>query len=64
VYGFNATTGAILLRTPLSTGTNAPVTIDGGYVIAGAGVPLTKADRELIIAYKLGAKGKLPETVH
>jgi hypothetical protein len=61
LYAFNATTGAILLNTPLSAGSNAPVTIDGDYVIAGAAVPLS--GQSLIIAYKLGAKGKLPGTV-
>ena len=34
LYAFNAATGAILLKTPLSAGTNAPVTIAGDYVIA------------------------------
>jgi len=64
LYAFNAATGAILLKTPLSAGSNAPVTIAGDYVIAGAGVPsLSKSQQELIIAYKLGAKGKLPDTV-
>ena len=64
LYAFNASTGAILLNTPLSAGTNAPVTVAGDYVIAGAGVPSLSKDRqELIIAYKLGAKGKLPDTV-
>ena len=64
LYAFNAATGAILLKTPLSAGTDAPVTIDGDYVIAGAGVPsLTKGRQALIIAYKLGATGKLPDTV-
>ena len=64
LYAFNAATGAILLKTPLSAGTNAPVAIDGDYVIAGAGVPsLTKGRQALIIAYKLGANGKLPDTV-
>ena len=61
LYAFNAATGAILLNTPLSAGSNAPVTIDGDYVITGAAVPLS--GRALIIAYKLGAKGKLPHTV-
>jgi len=47
-----------------SAGTNAPVTIDGDYVIAGAAVPsLSKSRHALIIAYKLGATGKLPVTV-
>jgi alcohol dehydrogenase (cytochrome c) len=65
LYAFNATTGAILLKTPLSAGTNAPVTIDGGYVLAGAGaggVP-SASQRALIIAYRLGGTGKLPHTV-
>jgi alcohol dehydrogenase (cytochrome c) len=62
LYAFNATTGAILLNTPLSAGSNAPVAIDGDYVITGAAVPLS--GQALIIAYKLGAKGKLPHTVH
>ena len=61
LYAFNATTGAILLNTPLSAGSNAPVAIAGGYVIAGAAVPLS--GQALIIAYKLGAKAKLPHTV-
>ena len=63
LYAFNTATGAILLKTPLSAGTNAPVTIDGDYVIAGAANVLSSGQQPLIIAYKLGAKGKLPYTV-
>jgi len=63
LYAFNAATGAILLKTPMSSGSNAPVAIDGDYVIAGAGVQVPKDDRQLIIAYKLGGTGKLPDTV-
>jgi alcohol dehydrogenase (cytochrome c) len=63
LYAFNAATGAVLLKTPMSSGSNAPVAIDGDYVIVGAGVQVPKADKQLIIAYKLGAKGKLPTTV-
>jgi alcohol dehydrogenase (cytochrome c) len=65
LYAFNAATGAIVLKTPLSAGTNAPVAVDGDYVIAGAGVAsLSTSEHELIIAYKLGATGgKLPDTV-
>jgi alcohol dehydrogenase (cytochrome c) len=62
LYAFNAATGAILLKTPLSAGTNAPVTIAGDYVITAAGVQGSKG-QQLIIAYRLGAKGKLPDTV-
>jgi outer membrane protein assembly factor BamB len=61
LYAFNATTGAVLLKEPLSAGSNAPVTIDGDYLIAGAGVQA--GGKQLIIAYKLGATGKLPVTV-
>ena len=63
LYAFNAATGAILLKTPLSSGSNAPVAIDGDYVLVGAGVPVPKSDKQLIIAYRLGARGKLPDTV-
>jgi alcohol dehydrogenase (cytochrome c) len=62
LYAFSATTGAILLKTPLSAGTSAPVTVEGDYVIAGAANALSKAQQSLIIAYKLGASGKLPDT--
>jgi alcohol dehydrogenase (cytochrome c) len=64
LYAFNAATGAILLKTPLSAATNAPIAIDGNYLIAGAGLPFPNIRRNLIIAYKLGATGgKLPVTV-
>jgi alcohol dehydrogenase (cytochrome c) len=63
LYAFNTATGAVLLKTPLSALSNAPVTIDGDYVIAGAGSATSKSQRALIIAYKLGARGKLPDTV-
>jgi alcohol dehydrogenase (cytochrome c) len=63
LYALNAATGAILLKTLPSAGTNAPVIVDGDYVIAGAGVPLSKAQQSQIIAYKLGAAGKLSDTV-
>jgi alcohol dehydrogenase (cytochrome c) len=63
LYALNAATGAVLLKTPLSAGSNAPVAIDGDYVIAGAGTPLSATQRPMIIAYQLGAAGKLPDTV-
>ena len=63
LYALDAATGAILRKIPLSAGANAPVAIDGDYVIAGAGIPLSKTQRPMIIVYKLGATGKLPETV-
>ena len=64
LYGFSTATGAMLLKTPLSALTNAPVAVDGSYVLVGAGVPSAKKQyKQLIIAYKLGATGKLPATV-
>ena len=63
LYAFNAATGAILLNTPLSAGSNSPVAIDGDYVIVSAGSKLHPGENALIIAYKLGAKGNLPDNV-
>ena len=63
LYALDAATGAILFKTPMSAGSNAPVAVDGDYVIAGAGAALSSTQRDLIIAYKLGATGKLPDTV-
>jgi alcohol dehydrogenase (cytochrome c) len=63
LYALSTATGAVLLKTPLSAGSNAPVAVDGDYVIAGAGAPLSPAQRPMIIAYKLGAHGTLPDTV-
>jgi outer membrane protein assembly factor BamB len=63
LYALDASTGAILFKTPMSGGSNAPVAVDGDYVIAGVGAALPPAQRDMIIAYKLGATGKLPDTV-
>ena len=63
LYALDATTGAILFKSPMSAGSNAPVAVDGDYVIAGVGVRLSTTQRNMIIAYKLGATGKLPDTV-
>jgi outer membrane protein assembly factor BamB len=59
LYAFNTGTGAILLRTRMSAGSNAPVAVAGDYVITAAGVQMPHT-RQLIIAYKLGGRGKLP----
>jgi hypothetical protein len=39
-------TGAIPRRIPLSAATNAPVAIDGDYIVAGAGVPLSPSSSQ------------------
>jgi outer membrane protein assembly factor BamB len=61
LYALDANTGAVLLKAPLSAGSNAPVAVDGDYVIVGAGFPLAPGQQPLIIAYKLGAHGQLPD---
>jgi len=63
LYALSASTGAILLKLPLSANTNTPVTVDGDYVITAATVFRSAAQRTMIIAYKLGGTGKLPHTV-
>ena len=63
LYALDAATGAILFKTPMSAGSNAPVAVDGDYVIASAGAALSSTQQNMIIAYKLGATGKLPDTV-
>jgi outer membrane protein assembly factor BamB len=63
LYALNAATGVVVFKTPMSAGSNAPVAVDGDYVIAGAGVATSSTQRPMIIAYKLGATGKLPDTV-
>ncbi len=55
-------TGAILLKTPLPARTNAPVTIDGDYVITAGSVAQPAGQRMFIVAYRLGATGKLPSS--
>jgi hypothetical protein len=52
----------MLLRTQLSSVSNAPVATDGDYVFAGAGVP-EPDEQQLILASELGAGGQLPDTV-
>ena len=63
LYALDAVSGAILFKTPMSAPTNAPVAVDGDYVIAGAGAAQSRTQRNMIIAYKLGTAGKLPDTV-
>jgi hypothetical protein len=60
---FDAATGAVLRTFALSNRTNAPVTIDGDYLITAASVLGSAKQHVLIIAYKLGGTGKLPHPV-
>ena len=63
LYAFNTATGAILLERPLPAMTDAPVAIDGDYLLVATGVAPSVSRPALIIAYRLGAHGHLPDTV-
>jgi outer membrane protein assembly factor BamB len=58
LYAFNASTGAKLWHTTLSSTTNAPVAVVGNTVLTAASFP-SATGHGLIIAYRLGAHGKL-----
>lgn len=60
LYALNANTGQELWKTKLSAGTNAPVGVVGDTVLTAASFPNAPGQKALIIAYRLGATGKLP----
>lgn len=59
LYAFNAANGKELWHAALPSGTNAPVAVIGNTVLTAASFPGTSGPG-LIIAYRLGATGKLP----
>ncbi len=60
LHGFNVDTGKEVWNTKLSAGTNAPVAVAGDTLIAAGTLPSGHGQKALIIAYRLGATGKLP----
>lgn len=60
LHGFNVDTGKEVWSTKLSAGTNAPVAVDGDTLITAGTLPAGPSEKALIIAYRLGATGKLP----
>jgi outer membrane protein assembly factor BamB len=60
LHGFNVDTGKEIWSTKLSAGTNAPVAVSGDTLITAASFPSGRGQKALIIAYRLGATGKLP----
>jgi outer membrane protein assembly factor BamB len=60
LWALNAETGEEVWKTQLPAGTNSPVAINEDTVITGAGYAQGKGQEPLIVAYKLGATGKLP----
>ena len=60
LHGLDANSGTEVFKTKLSAGTNAPVGVYGDTVVTAASFPQGPGQKALIIAYRLGAKGKLP----
>ncbi len=60
LYALSETTGDELWKTKLSAGTNAPVGVVGDTVVTAASFPSGPGQKALILAYRLGATGKLP----
>jgi outer membrane protein assembly factor BamB/cytochrome c553 len=60
LWALNAETGKVVWSTKLPAGTNAPLAIEGDTVITGAGFAQGAGQEPLIVAYRLGATGKLP----
>jgi predicted lipoprotein with Yx(FWY)xxD motif len=59
LHAFNASTGAELWHTSLGSNTNATVAVVGDTVLTAASFP-GPSGHGLIVAYRLGAHGKLP----
>jgi outer membrane protein assembly factor BamB/plastocyanin len=60
LYALSESTGDVLWKAKLSAGTNAPVGVVGDTVLTAASFPSGPGQKALIIAYRLGATGKLP----
>jgi outer membrane protein assembly factor BamB len=60
LWALNTETGEVVWSTQLSAGTNSPISINEDTVLTGAGYASGKGQEPLIVAYKLGATGKLP----
>jgi len=58
VVALSRKNGAIVWTTHLPAGANATLAIVGSTLLAGAGVPLTKTQHPVVVAYRLGAKGR------
>jgi outer membrane protein assembly factor BamB len=62
VVALSRKNGAIVWTTRLPAGSNATLAIVGSTLLAGAGLPLTKTQHPVVVAYRLGAKGRLAAT--
>jgi sulfocyanin len=55
-------TGAIVWTTRLPAGSNATLAIAGNTLLAGAGIPLAKTQHPMVVAYRVGAQGRVAPT--
>jgi outer membrane protein assembly factor BamB len=62
VVALSRKNGAIVWTTRLPAGSNATLAIVGSTLLAGAGLPLTKTQHPVVVAYRLGAKGRVAPT--
>jgi outer membrane protein assembly factor BamB len=62
VVALSRKNGAIVWTTRLPAGSNATLAIVGSTLLAGAGLPLTKTQHPMVVAYRLGAKGRVAPT--
>jgi outer membrane protein assembly factor BamB len=62
VWALNKGTGAVVWHHKLPAGTNAPLAIDGDYVVLGAGFPQGAGQKATLVAYKIGATGSTSST--
>jgi outer membrane protein assembly factor BamB len=54
--------GSMVWTAQLPAGSNATLAITGSTLLAGAGLPLTKTQHPMVVAYRLGAKGTVAST--
>jgi len=57
VYGYEASSGALVWQKQLPAGTNTGVAVSGNTLIAPAGVGLAAGQTPTLVAYRLGAGG-------
>jgi glucose dehydrogenase len=62
VVALSRKNGSIIWTTHLPGGSNATLAIAGSTLLAGAGVPLTTTQHPVVVAYRLGAKGRVAPT--
>jgi glucose dehydrogenase len=62
VVALSRKAGAIVWTTRVPAGSNATLAVAGNTLLAGAGVPLAKTQHPVMIAYRLGARGRVAPT--